>query len=477
MTTSSKPAVRAVVLAAGQGKRMKSSRAKVLHEVLGKPILGWILDAVHALDVEKVHVVVGHQAEQVEKYIATTQTDRPCSTHLQSPQLGTGHALQQVVPDLGDFQGTLLVTVGDTPLLSAATLKELVDRHHEEKATVSLLTAKVDDPKKYGRIVRDKDGHVERIVEDKDCTEAQRSINEVNPAIYCFEWPAIAKGLESLKNDNNQKEYYLTDLIYWARNNNKTTGSSVVKDWREVIGINNRVDLVEAISLMRDRVVSHLALESGVTIVDPQSTWISPDVQIGEDTTVLPGCYLIGKVSIGRECIIGPHTVTNGTVNVGDRTVVAQSLIVNTDIGSDCTVGPYAHLREYASVADNCRIGNFVEIKKTNIASKTNVSHLSYVGDADLGSNVNIGAGTITANYDHMTGAKSRTIIKDGASTGSNSVLVAPITVAEEASVAAGTVATKDVPAGALAVARVRQENKEGWAQRKKPKASTPVKH
>lgn len=477
MTTSSKPAVRAVVLAAGQGKRMKSSRAKVLHEVLGKPILGWILDAVDALDVEKVHVVVGHQAEQVQDYLATTPTSRPCMSHLQSPQLGTGHALQQVVPDLGNFKGTLLVTVGDTPLLSAKTLGELVARHHEEKAVVSLLTAKVDDPKKYGRILRDKDGNVIAIIEDKDCTEEQRKITEVNPAIYCLEWPAVAKGLESLRNDNKQQEYYLTDLVGWAKENNLRIGSSVVKDWREVIGINNRLDLTEAIKLMRDRVVANLALEYGVTVVDPESTWISPDVEIGEDSTVLPGCYLTGKVKFGRECIIGPHTVTQGMVSVGDKTVVAQSLVVNTDIGSNCKIGPFAHLREHAAVADNCRIGNFVEIKKSNIAKKTNVSHLSYVGDADIGSGVNVGAGTITANYDHLTGKKSRTVIKDGASTGSNSVLVAPITVAEEAVVAAGTVATKDVPAGALAVARARQENKEGWTQRKKRTTLPTTKH
>jgi bifunctional UDP-N-acetylglucosamine pyrophosphorylase/glucosamine-1-phosphate N-acetyltransferase len=477
MTTSSKTAVRAVILAAGQGKRMKSSRAKVLHEVLGKPILGWIMDAVDALDVEKIHVVVGHQAEQVEQYLAGTQTKSPCASHLQSPQLGTGHALQQVVPDFGDFKGTLVVTVGDTPLLSADTLRELVKRHQEEKATVSLLTAKVDDPKKYGRIIRDKDGNVERIVEDKDCAPAQKSITEVNPAIYCFEWPAVAKGLESLRNDNNQKEYYLTDLIGWAKQNNLVIGSSIVKDWREVIGINNRVDLSEAIKLMRDRVVSDLALESGVTIVDPDSTWISPDVEIGEDSTVLPGCYLTGKVKFGRECIIGPNTVTQGIVNVGDRTMVAQSTVVNTTIGSDCKIGPYAHLREHASVADNCRVGNFVEIKKSNIAKKTNVSHLSYVGDADLGSGVNIGAGTITANYDHITKKKCRTVIEDGASTGSNSVLVAPITIGKEGVVAAGTVVTKDVPQGALAVARARQENKDGWAERRKRTVTTPAKH
>jgi bifunctional UDP-N-acetylglucosamine pyrophosphorylase / glucosamine-1-phosphate N-acetyltransferase len=468
MTTSSKSPVRAVVLAAGQGKRMKSSRAKVLHDVLGKPIVGWILHALDHLAVEKIHVVIGHQAEQLQEYLSSNPPKQPFATHLQSPQLGTGHALQIVVPDFGNWSGTLLVTVGDTPLLSAKTLGDLIARHQAEKAVVSLLTAKVDDPKKYGRIVRDAKGEVLKIVEDKDATPEEKKLNEVNPAIYCFEWPAIAEGLNSLRNDNQQKEYYLTDLIEWAKKQGHKVSSHLVEDWREVIGINTRVDLAEAISLMRDRVVSHLALESGVTIVDPASTWISPTVEIGEDSVVLPGSYLIGDVKFGRECTIGPHTVTQGKVVVGDRTVVAQSLLVNSEIGSECRVGPFAHVREHAQVSDNCRIGNFVEIKKSSIAKKTNVSHLSYIGDAELGSRVNIGAGTITANYDHMTRTKSRTVIADGASTGSNSVLVAPIKLGVEAVVAAGTVATKDVPDGALAVARARQENKEGWAARKK---------
>ncbi len=474
MTTSSKAPVRAVILAAGQGKRMKSARAKVLHDVLGKSIITRIIDAVDSLKPEKIHVVIGHQAEAVENYLLANPALYPFSTHLQSPQLGTGHALQQVVPDLGDFKGTLLVTVGDTPLLSGKTLGELVTRHQAEHAAVSLLTAVVDDAKKYGRIVRDRDGSVLKIVEDKDTSDLEKHIKEVNPAIYCFEWPIIAKGLESLRNDNQQKEYYLTDLIAWARAQNLIVSSSIVGDWREVIGINTRLELVEAMHLMRDKVLTDLSLESGVTIIDRASTWISPEVEIGEDSVVLPGCHLTGEIKIGRDCVIGPHTVMQGKVVVGNRTVITQSLVVNTQLGDDCRVGPYAHLREHTLVADKCRVGNFVELKKSSVASNTNVSHLSYIGDAELGSNVNIGAGTITANYDHSTGIKSGTVIADGASTGSNSVLVAPIKLGKQSVVAAGTVATKDVPDGALAVARVRQENKEGWSSRKKGKTSAP---
>lgn len=468
MTTENKRPVRAVVLAAGQGKRMKSSKAKVLHDVLGKPILGRILDALDQLGLEKIHIVVGHQSEQLIEWLAATPPKTPYSTHLQSPQLGTGHALQQVVPELGAFNGTLLVTVGDAPLQTAETLGHLVAQHQQGSAVVSLLTTFVEDVKNYGRIVRDKDQNVVKIVEDKDASPEEKAICEINPAIYCFEWPAITDGLNSLKNDNRQKEYYLTDLIAWAQSSKLPMTSTVAPDWREVAGINSRPELAEAARLLRDRVVSHLSLECGVTVVDPASTWISPEVQIGEDSTVLPGCYLTGSVSIGNDCVIGPHTVISGAVRIGSRSVVAQSLVVNSEVGSECRVGPFAHLREHTVVKDNCRIGNFVEVKKSDIASNTNVSHLSYIGDASLGRRVNIGAGTITANYDHYTGRKSRTTINDGASTGSNSVLVAPITVGKEASVAAGSVATRDVPEGALAVARTRQENKEGWAERRK---------
>jgi bifunctional UDP-N-acetylglucosamine pyrophosphorylase/glucosamine-1-phosphate N-acetyltransferase len=246
----------------------------------------------------------------------------------------------------------------------------------------------------------------------------------------------------------------------------------VAPDWREVAAVNSRLELAEVCRLMRDRTLERLMRDDGVTIIDPQSTWIAPEVSIGRDSVVLPGCYLIGDVVIGANCEIGPHTVMKSYVRTGDRCLLTQSLLVNAEIGNDCRVGPFAHLREHTVVSDKCRIGNFVEVKKSTIGATTNVSHLSYVGDATLGVKVNVGAGTITANYDHLTGKKCSTVIEDGASTGSNSVLVAPITIGKEAVVAAGTVATKDVAPGALAVARARQENKEGWVERKKRSAS-----
>ena len=457
-----------MILAAGQGKRMKSSLPKVLHEVLGKTILTRILDAVEELGCQQTHIIIGHEAQQLEEYLDKNPPRTPYKTHLQHPQLGTGHALRQVVPDLASFQGTLLVTVGDTPLLTGKTLTEFVKHHKNENAVVSLLTTHVDDPKNYGRIVRDALGKVTRIVEDKDATGDEKRICEVNPAIYCFEWPKIAAGLDALKNDNKQKEYYLTDLIYFAHESGLPMSSMVATDWREVAGINSRLELAEATRLLRERTITDLALESGVTIVDPASTWISPEVSIGEDTVILPGCHLIGNIEIDKQCLIGPGTMMYGNVRIGPRTHVMQSLVVDTEIGANCKVGPFAHLRDGTTVRDECRIGNFVEIKKSDIGWRTNVSHLSYIGDATLGDQVNIGAGTITANYDHITKKKQRTVIGDGSSTGSNSVLVAPVVIGCEASVAASTVVTKDVPDNALAVARVRQENKENWTTRKK---------
>jgi bifunctional UDP-N-acetylglucosamine pyrophosphorylase/glucosamine-1-phosphate N-acetyltransferase len=358
--------------------------------------------------------------------------------------------------------------VADTPLLQGATLAALVDGHWHEKAAVTLLTTEVEDAKSYGRILRHADGSVIGIIEDKDANAEQKGIREINPAIYCFDWKAIKEGLFQLKDNNRQKEYYLTDLVGWAHAQGLKTAGVKTLDWREVAGINSRLELSEAMRLLRDICVQRLALENGVTFVDVQNTWVSPEVRIDQDSTVLPGCYLIGDIHIGQNCQIGPYTTMSGKVVVGNNSRVIQSQVGNSEIGSDCKIGPYSHLRDGNVISDHVRIGNFVEIKKCDIGANTNASHLSYVGDATIGSRANLGAGTITANYDHTTKAKNRTTIGDGASTGSNSVLVAPIKVGDNAVVAAGSVVTKDVPAGALAVARARQEVKEGWTEMRK---------
>ncbi|HEY9679251.1 MAG TPA: bifunctional UDP-N-acetylglucosamine diphosphorylase/glucosamine-1-phosphate N-acetyltransferase GlmU [Drouetiella sp.] len=464
---------RAVLLAAGQGKRMKSAKPKVLHDVLGKTVLGRVLDAVDELGIDHVHVVIGHEADQVKAFLDANPPKTPYSVHLQEPQHGTGHAVQQVVPSLEGFTGTLLVSVADTPLLQGSTLAALVDGHIEHKSVVTLLTTDVEDAKSYGRILRSADGAVTGIIEDKDASPEQKKIREINPAIYCFEWPTVKPGLYELKNDNRQNEYYLTDMVAWAYNAKHKTSGIKTTDWREVAGINSRLELAEATRLLRDMTIQRLALESGVTVVDPATTWIAPEVSIGQDSMVLPGCFMTGTVEIGSNCLIGPHTTMKGPVTIGDGTSVAQSHVYNSVVGRNCKVGPFSHLRDGNEIGDNVRLGNFVEIKKSEIGNKTNVSHLSYVGDASVGSGANLGAGTITANYNHTTKKKSRTTIGDNASTGSNSVLVAPISLGDDASVAAGTVATKDVPAGALAVGRARQENKEGWTKRLAKTSST----
>ncbi|MBY0358164.1 MAG: bifunctional UDP-N-acetylglucosamine diphosphorylase/glucosamine-1-phosphate N-acetyltransferase GlmU [Candidatus Obscuribacterales bacterium] len=462
-----KKKTRAVLLAAGQGKRMKSALPKILHPVLGKSVLTRVLDAVDGLGLEHVHIIVGHSADQVIDFLKQNPPKTPWSTHLQEPQLGTGHALMQLAPELKAFDGTLLVTVADVPLLQSSTLADLVQVHDRTDAVLSLLTTKVDDPRSYGRIIRDESGQVLRIVEDKDADEAQKKITEINPAIYCFKWPAVEPGLKSLKNNNKQAEYYLTDLVEWSSSAGFKLASALTKDWREVSGINSRLELAEANKLLRDRTITNLALESGVTIIDPASTWIAPEVKIGQDSTIFPGCYITGEVQIGASCLIGPNSQISGLTQIGNHSQVAHSVVVACQIGSAVTIGPFAHLREQAVIADKCRIGNFVEIKKSQVKSQTNVSHLSYIGDAVLGEQVNIGAGTITANYDRLSGKKSQTVIGDNSSTGSNSVLVAPVTIGNEAMVAAGTVVTRDVPDGALALGRARQENREGWISRR----------
>jgi len=465
-------AVRGVILAAGQGKRMKSSRPKMLHDVFGKAVISRVVEAVAAIgpEIEHLHVVVGHSSDQVEDFLAANKPPVAYSCHLQQPQLGTGHALLQVAPALADFKGTLIVTVGDAPVIQAESLKALLAHHYATKGTVTALTTELLDAKNYGRILRDYEGRVRGIVEDKDATTEQKLIREINTGIYALAWPEVAAGLKGLSNNNKQNEYYLTDLVAWAYEHNHGSQALVLNDSRQVAGINSRLELSEAIRLLRDITIEKLSLVSGVTVVDPSSTWISPEAEIGAETVILPGCYMTGKVKIGQDCQIGPNVVIKGPVTIGDGCTVVLSQVSNSVIGNETRVGPFAHVRDGNVIGDHCKIGNFVELKKATIGQHTNVGHLSYIGDASLGANVNIGAGTITANYDHITKKKERTIIGDGASTGSNSVLVAPIEMGEESVLAAGTVVTKKVPPGALAVGRALLKMVDGWAMARKSK-------
>jgi len=460
--------IRAVVLAAGKGKRMKSTMPKVLHEVLGKPMVARVLDALDELNLEHIHIVVGHEARAIEEFLALHPPKTPWSSHRQDAQLGTGHALMQVTPILNKFTGTLLVTTGDMPLLTSSTLGHLMQSHHEKQATLSLLTTQMPDAGSYGRILRDDRGMVQGIVEYADANTQQKTIKEINTSTYCLEWPAIANGLQAITNDNQQKEYYLTDLIGWAYREKLSIAGYATDDWQQVQGINSRLELAEANRLLNIRVIRKLALELGVSVIDPLSTWIAPEVEVGRDTVILPGCYLMGNVQIGCFCTIGPQTVIHGPVKIGDGTIINQSLLNKAQIGNNCRIGPFAHLREMVLVGDEVKIGNFVEIKKSTIGNCSQAMHLSYLGDAMLGQNVNIGAGTITANYDHVSKVKSKTSINDGVATGCNSVLVAPVVVGKEAVVAAGTIVTSDVPEGSLVVRRAKEEIKSGWTESRK---------
>lgn len=421
--------ISAIILAAGKGTRMKSETPKVLHEIFGKTLLGYVLDAVDKTElVEKSFVIVGHQAEAVEKFV--NDNYKKASTVLQMPQLGTGDAVSKVCPHLENFDGEVIILCGDTPVISEKTLKEFIEFHKSKNSDLTVMSAMFDNPTNYGRIVR-KGDKVDSIVEEKDATSEQKAINEVNAGIYCLNWQKIKPAFSQLTSNNAQGEYYLTDIIAWGGAKGLNVNAFVLADNEEIFGINSKVHLAEATKMINKRNIEK-HLENGVTIVDPDTTWISSDTEIDADTVIFPSTYITGKNKIGAKCMIGP----------------------------------FAHIRGGVELGDNVKIGNFVEVKKSKIASNTNACHLSYIGDSNIGSDVNIGAGTITANYNHFTKSKSETKIKDGASIGSNSVLVAPVEIGEKATVAAGTVVTKDVENKALAVARAPMKIVENYSDK-----------
>lgn len=421
--------INAVILAAGKGTRMKSEIPKVLHKIFDKALLGYVIDAVNKTGlIEKSFVIVGYQAQDVEKFVKENYDN--ASTVLQEQQLGTGHAVSMVCPKLENFDGEVLILCGDTPLITSETLKKFIDFHEDKKSDLTVMSAIFDNPTNYGRIVRDGE-KLASIVEEKDASPAQKKIREVNAGIYLLNWQKVKAAFSQLKSNNAQGEYYLTDIISWGGKNGLNINAYVLENNEEIFGINSRADLAEASKFLnRKNIDKHM--ENGVTIVAPEATWISCDTEIGEDTIIYPNTYITGKNKIGAKCVIGP----------------------------------FAHIRGGVELGDNVKIGNFVEVKKSKIASNTNACHLTYIGDSEIGSGVNVGAGTITANYNHFTKAKNKTIIKDGSSIGSNSVLVAPVEIGENASVGAGTVVTKDVESNALAVARAPMRIIENYTKR-----------
>lgn len=451
----------AVILAAGQGTRMKSKLYKVLHPVCGKPMVQHVVDQVQMLNIEEMVTIIGHGAEQVKAQLGETS-----SYALQEVQLGTAHAVMQAGSRLAGKEGVTIVVCGDTPLMKAETMEALFKHHEDTNAKATILTARIADPTGYGRIVRNDHGLVEKIVEHKDATEAERTINEINTGTYCFDNIALFDALKHVSNDNVQGEYYLPDVIEILKNQGEVVSAYQTNDLDETLGVNDRVALAEAERIMRSR-INEQHMRNGVTIIDPANTYIEADVTIGQDTVIYPGTMLKGKTLIGEDCQIGPYSEIE-SCQIGDHTVVRQSAAFCSSIGSRVNIGPFAHIRPDSNIYDDVKIGNFVEIKKSVFGQGSKASHLSYIGDAEVGSGVNIGCGSITVNYDGKN--KYLTKIEDDVFIGCNSNLVAPVTIGKGAYVAAGSTITKNVPGNALSIARARQENKENYVDKLKLK-------
>lgn len=420
--------IKSVILAAGKGTRMKSNLPKVLHEILGKALVGYVLDSVKHITNENF-VIVGHHAEEVEKYVISHYEN--AKTVLQFPQLGTGHAVSMICPMLENYSGQVLILCGDTPLITEDTLKKFVEYHRENKSDITVMSAIFENPTNYGRIIRDTDNSLKCIIEEKDATLEQKAIKEINAGIYCINWAKVKSAFSQLTSNNAQGEYYLTDIIEWGKKNGLSVNAYIMENNIETFGINSRVQLAEALKLLQKR-INEKHMINGVTIVDPETTYISADTEIGQDTIIYPSTYIEGE----------------------------------NKIGSNCKIGPMAHLRGGVEIGDYCKIGNFVEVKKAKIASHTNAGHLSYIGDSEIGSYVNIGAGTITANYNPLTKVKSKTVLEDNVKIGSNTVLVAPVKVEEGANVGALSVITKNIPAWALALTRSPLRVLSDWVKK-----------
>jgi bifunctional UDP-N-acetylglucosamine pyrophosphorylase/glucosamine-1-phosphate N-acetyltransferase len=452
-----------VVLAAGKGTRMKSRIPKVLHEAAGLPLIECVLRAGDALDPQSTTVVVGHLADRVRAVLGKRLGLRFA---LQEPQLGTGHALMQAEPQLRAATGTVLLLYGDVPLLRAATLRTLVDAHRARKAAATVLTARVGDPHGYGRIIRT-NGRITAIVEEKDATREQRAIDEINSGIYAFDLAPLFGSLTSLRAANAQGEYYLTDLVRTYADAGLTVDTVTVDDPWEITGVNSRKELADVTAILNARRNEEL-MAAGVTLIDPASTWIGPDVSVGADTIIHPNVHLEGRTRIGSGCVV--HASVRIIDSILDDGAVINNFCVITEshVASGAVVGPFAHVRPQSDIREGAHVGNFVELKKTTIGKGSKANHLSYLGDTTIGEKVNIGAGTITCNYDGVR--KQQTVIEDGAFIGSDTQLIAPVTVRSGAYVGTGTTVREDVPAGALAVSAGKQRNIEGWVEKKKQK-------
>jgi len=440
------------ILAAGKGTRMKSNLPKVLHSLGGKSLVERVIESVEPLSPLRKLVIVGYQSQEVKRAMDSIQGVEFVE---QTVQLGTGHAIQQLLPHLEGYTGDLLILNGDAPLLRTKTLENLLQIHQENQNSCTILTAQLANPQGYGRVFRNSEGIVQKIVEEKDCTPNQRENDRVNAGIYCFRWPDLADFLPQLQANNAQKEYYLTDAVTQV---GKVMAVDV-KDDQEILGINDRLQLATANDILQRRIKEKWLL-AGVTLIDPASITIDETVELQADVIIEPQTHLRGKTVIKSGSRIGPGSFIENS-ELAENVTVQYSVVTDSLVQAGTRIGPYAHLRGHAKVGANCRIGNFVELKNTQLGDRTNVAHLSYLGDTTTGTQVNVGAGTITANYDGVK--KHKTIIGDRTKTGSNSVLVAPITVGNDVYIAAGSTVTEDVPDDSLVIARSRQVVKPGW--------------
>ena len=447
----------AVILAAGKGTRMQSKLYKVLHKVCDRTMVELVLDSLSDLEMQEVITVVGHGAERVKEVLG----DRTKFV-LQAERLGTAHAVKVAKDELKDKEGTTIVMYGDTPLIRSETINNMLDHHEKMNAKATVLTAIADNPFAYGRIIRDVNGNLVKIVEEKDATEQERKIKEINSGIYCFDNKLLFEMLEKVKNDNNQGEYYLPDVLGLIREQKEIIETYLCDDFDETFGVNDRVALAYAENVMRNRINTKHML-AGVTLVDPTNTYIAPNAVIGRDTTIYPNVTIKSNTIIGEDCQIKPNSYLEN-VQIGNGVKVISSTISDSKIGDYTSVGPYSHIRNNCELGKNVRVGNFVELKNTTYGDGSKTAHLSYLGDTEVGSNTNIGCGTITVNYDGKN--KYKTKIGSDAFIGCNSNLIAPLEIGDGAVVAAGTTVTENAPDDALVIARVKQENKVGYAKK-----------
>ena len=447
----------ALILAAGQGTRIKSDLPKVLHKVCGKEMVNHVIDTMRKAKIDDINVIIGKGAELVKEKTAS----RNVSYSLQEEQLGTGHAVKCAIDFLKNKTGVVGVFAGDAPLIKPETINKLFETHMENKNAATLLSSIVEDPTGYGRIVRDGD-EVLKIVEHKDCTEEELKINEMNAAIYCFDIESLLSSLEKLSNDNNQGEYYLTDVIGILKDEGKKVGALSI-DYEETIGVNSRVQLAEAEEILRRR-INRRHMENGVTLIDPNSTYIGDDVEIGRDTIIYPGNVIEGNTKIGEGVVLYPNSRISNSI-ISNNVEIQSSVIIDSQIGERTTVGPFAYIRPESVIGSHARIGDFVEIKKSNIGNNTKVSHLTYIGDAEVGENCNFGCGTVVVNYDGKS--KNKTIVGNNSFIGCNTNIVKPVTMVDNTNIAAGSTIVNNVKEGELAIARAKQRNIEGWVAKK----------